>query len=114
MPPHNRMPSSRTKYDNVSRFSVDVGGGSPTLARMRRVFFLGFLALSGGLADEEITLLNPSSDRRREFYAEFEEAFAKNGKEKTGDTVTVNQSHGGNFGDGGTFNLLHQPVGAPR
>jgi sulfate/thiosulfate-binding protein len=44
---------------------------------------------------KELTLLNVSYDPTREFYQEFNPAFAKYWKEKTGDNVTVNQSHGG-------------------
>ncbi|HUC86341.1 MAG TPA: sulfate ABC transporter substrate-binding protein, partial [Candidatus Acidoferrales bacterium] len=43
----------------------------------------------------EISLLNVSYDPTREFYAEFNAAFAKYWLAKTGDTVTVLQSHGG-------------------
>jgi sulfate/thiosulfate transport system substrate-binding protein len=41
------------------------------------------------------TLLNVSYDPTREFYKEFNEAFAKYYKEKAGEDVTVQQSHGG-------------------
>jgi sulfate/thiosulfate transport system substrate-binding protein len=44
---------------------------------------------------KEIKLLNVSYDPTRELYTEFNAAFAKYWKEKTGDTVTVQQSHGG-------------------
>ena len=40
-------------------------------------------------------MLNVSYDPTREFYVEFNDAFAKYWKEKTGDAVTINQSHGG-------------------
>ena len=40
-------------------------------------------------------MLNVSYDPTRELYAEYNEAFAKHWKEKTGDTVKVDQSHGG-------------------
>lgn len=43
----------------------------------------------------EVSLLNVSYDPTRELYKEYNEAFAKFWKAKTGDTVTVNQSHGG-------------------
>ncbi|MGH8563655.1 MAG: sulfate ABC transporter substrate-binding protein [Gammaproteobacteria bacterium] len=43
----------------------------------------------------EVTLLNVSYDPTRELYQEFNTAFAKHWQEKTGDTVTVQQSHGG-------------------
>jgi sulfate/thiosulfate-binding protein len=42
-----------------------------------------------------ITLLNVSYDPTREFYVEFNTAFIKYWKAKTGQTVTVRQSHGG-------------------
>lgn len=47
------------------------------------------------LLAKNVELLNVSYDPTREFYAEYNEAFAKYWKEKTGDTVKVNQSHGG-------------------
>lgn len=40
-------------------------------------------------------ILNVSYDPTREFYTEFNQAFAKHWKEKTGGDVTVDQSHGG-------------------
>ena len=47
------------------------------------------------LAQTEKSLLNVSYDPTREFYVEFNDAFAKEWKTKTGETVTVKQSHGG-------------------
>jgi sulfate transport system substrate-binding protein len=44
---------------------------------------------------EEIKLLNVSYDPTRELYKDFNDAFARHWKEKTGNTVTVEQSHGG-------------------
>ena len=44
---------------------------------------------------KEITLLNVSYDPTRELYADYNAAFAKYWHAKTGDTVTINQSHGG-------------------
>jgi len=43
----------------------------------------------------DITLLNVSYDPTRELYQDFNQAFAKQYKAKTGDNVTVKQSHGG-------------------
>ncbi|WGS84197.1 sulfate ABC transporter substrate-binding protein [Methylomonas sp. UP202] len=43
----------------------------------------------------DVTLLNVSYDPTREFYKEYNQAFAKYWKGKAGDNVTVNQSHGG-------------------
>src|SRR5215218_6381889 len=55
------------------------------------------LALITGFAASaaEVSLLNVSYDPTRELYAEFNAAFAKHWKEKTGGSVTVKQSHGG-------------------
>jgi sulfate/thiosulfate-binding protein len=49
------------------------------------------LAQGGG----NVTLLNVSYDPTRELYQDFNAAFAKYWKAKTGQTVTVEQSHGG-------------------
>jgi sulfate/thiosulfate-binding protein len=56
------------------------------------------LALGVGAANAPaavIKLLNVSYDPTREFYDEYNKAFAAYWKGKTGDTVIVNQSHGG-------------------
>ena len=42
-----------------------------------------------------VTLLNVSYDPTRELYREINAAFAVNWKQRTGQTVTINQSHGG-------------------
>lgn len=52
-----------------------------------------FITLSGALA--QTTILNVSYDPTRELYREFDEAFAAYWQEQTGETVTVQQSHGG-------------------
>jgi len=46
-------------------------------------------------AQKNVTLLNVSYDPTRELYQEFNAAFAKYWQGKTGEVVTVNQSHGG-------------------
>ena len=58
------------------------------------------LALALGLAGAtpalaQSTLLNVSYDPTRELYQDFNAAFAKHWKEKTGETLSVKQSHGG-------------------
>jgi len=53
------------------------------------------LASYAGAQAAEITLLNVSYDPTRELYQEYNGAFAKYWKEKTGDDVTIKQSHGG-------------------
>ena len=50
-------------------------------------------ALSTAHAD--VTLLNVSYDPTRELYQDFNAAFAKDWKAKGGETVSINQSHGG-------------------
>ncbi len=53
-------------------------------------------ALLGGNAfAADIQLLNVSYDPTRELYQDFNPLFAKHWREKTGDNVTVKQSHGG-------------------
>jgi sulfate transport system substrate-binding protein len=44
---------------------------------------------------EPVELLNVSYDPTRELYVQYNDAFAKYWKEKTGQQVTINQSHGG-------------------
>lgn len=47
------------------------------------------------LAGADTTLLNVSYDVSREFYKDYNPAFVQYWKHKTGETVTINQSHGG-------------------
>ena len=58
---------------------------------------LTVLALANPLTSSaaDITLLNVSYDPTRELYQDFNAAFAKYWKAKTGDNVTVKASHGG-------------------
>jgi sulfate/thiosulfate transport system substrate-binding protein len=52
--------------------------------------------LSATLASgKEVTILNVSYDPTREFYQDLNAAFTKHWQEKTGDRVTIKQSHGG-------------------
>ncbi|HEX9291275.1 MAG TPA: sulfate ABC transporter substrate-binding protein [Anaeromyxobacteraceae bacterium] len=52
-------------------------------------------ALAAEPASKAVTLLNVSYDPTRELYEDVNAAFARQWKEKTGQTVTVKQSHGG-------------------
>jgi sulfate transport system substrate-binding protein len=54
---------------------------------------LSIITASAALADT--TLLNVSYDVTREFYKEYNVAFATHWKATSGQTVTINQSHGG-------------------
>ena len=57
-------------------------------------FTLSLVAPITALA-KEVTLLNVSYDPTRELYVDYNTAFSKYWQAKTGDTVKVNQSHGG-------------------
>jgi sulfate transport system substrate-binding protein len=65
-------------------------------ASVRGALAAAVLALTAGVAAaKDVTLLNVSYDPTRELYVEYNAAFAKYWKGKTGDNVTVKQSHGG-------------------
>ncbi|MBN8911555.1 MAG: sulfate ABC transporter substrate-binding protein [Rhizobiales bacterium] len=70
-----------------------------SIARVTRrtALALGLSASLVGLsaAASAAELLNVSYDPTRELYVEFNAAFAKHWKEKTGEDVTIKQSHGG-------------------
>jgi sulfate transport system substrate-binding protein len=59
------------------------------------IFALLIVFWGTGASAKNIQLLNVSYDPTREFYAEFNPAFAAHWKVQTGDTVVVKQSHGG-------------------
>jgi len=63
------------------------------------VILKGFLLVLVGLPAAprraQVTLLNVSYDPTRELYQEINVAFARQRKEKTGQDVTIRQSHGG-------------------
>jgi len=69
---------------------------------MKRSSLAGVLALmvavtsvTGLHAQGQVKLLNVSYDPTREFYQEVNAAFVKSWQAQTGQTVTINQSHGG-------------------
>jgi sulfate transport system substrate-binding protein len=67
---------------------------------IRRAILIGILGLGlSGLVSSaqaaDLKLRNVSYDPTRELYTEFNAAFAKHWKDTKGDTVTVEQSHGG-------------------
>jgi sulfate transport system substrate-binding protein len=61
---------------------------------MYRQLILGVLLVSSS-AYADTSLLNVSYDVTREFYREYNPAFIRYWKQKTGETVIINQSHGG-------------------
>jgi sulfate/thiosulfate transport system substrate-binding protein len=56
---------------------------------------VAMLATQSPVHAANVTLLNVSYDPTRELYTDFNAAFAKYWKAKTGDDVKINQSHGG-------------------
>lgn len=59
------------------------------------LIFGAILFLTFGIARAETALLNVSYDPTRELYQDFNASFAGYWKSKTGQSVTINQSHGG-------------------
>jgi sulfate/thiosulfate transport system substrate-binding protein len=63
--------------------------------RFQLALGVALTATVGLSAQSRVTLLNVSYDPTRELYQEVDAAFAKAWQAKTGQTVTINQSHGG-------------------
>jgi len=61
----------------------------------RSALALGLVLAGWQAAHGQATLLNVSYDPTRELYQEYNAAFARHWKEKTGESVTIRQSHGG-------------------
>src|SRR5258707_11516274 len=74
-----------------------VEGNRRRLVREYVWFALALIVILMGSAAHAagVTLLNVSYDPTRELYEDYNKAFAVYWKSKTGDTVSVNQSHGG-------------------
>ncbi|CDH18286.1 sulfate ABC transporter substrate-binding protein [Xenorhabdus bovienii] len=65
-------------------------------ARRYAVLTVLLTVLAGGSAwAKEVQLLNVSYDPTRELYQQYDQAFSQYWQQKTGDHVTVRQSHGG-------------------
>ena len=65
------------------------------MRRLVSAVFAVVIAAASLSAQSGVTLLNVSYDPTRELYQEVNSAFAASWKAKTGQAVTVNQSHGG-------------------
>jgi sulfate transport system substrate-binding protein len=65
------------------------------ISRLAPAALLGWLAAAQVTNAAEVTLLNVSYDPTRELYVDYNAAFAKYWKAKTGQDVKINQSHGG-------------------
>ena len=66
-----------------------------TLKFVRTLILAVGLVLSAGIAHAQTEILNVSYDPTRELYQDFNGAFAKYWQGKTGQAVTIKQSHGG-------------------
>jgi sulfate transport system substrate-binding protein len=66
-----------------------------SIKNLLRILPLAALTLFGTAQARDVTLLNVSYDPTRELYVDYNAEFAKFWKAKTGDSVTVQQSHGG-------------------
>jgi len=65
------------------------------LSRFLKSLLAASIVTAGASQAANVTLLNVSYDPTRELYVEFNAAFTKHWKATTGDTVTIQQSHGG-------------------
>ena len=65
----------------------------PRFARAIAIAATLLTTFAAGAAD--VTLINVSYDPTRELYQQYDAAFAAYRKARTGDTVSVKQSHGG-------------------
>jgi sulfate/thiosulfate transport system substrate-binding protein len=61
----------------------------------RRLIATAAMAIAAATAHADVTLLNVSYDPTRELYQDFNASFAKYWLARTGDKVTIRQSHGG-------------------
>lgn len=75
---------------------------APACGRRKRMKQLAGMAASllgvlftGAAEAQDVTLLNVSYDVTRELFKDINSAFIAEWKQKTGETVTINQSHGG-------------------
>jgi sulfate/thiosulfate-binding protein len=85
--------------------AIGTSGGKSSLVQSRRMldsrFVRGFLLftsvffLAASTRAAEVKILNVSYDVTREFYQDYNTAFAAYWKTKTGGTVAISQSHGG-------------------
>ena len=65
------------------------------ISRLFSALILASAGVSTLASAQAVSLLNVSYDPTRELYVEFNAAFAKHWKVKTGQDVTIKQSHGG-------------------
>src|ERR1044072_1098524 len=64
-------------------------------AKMKVLLVAAVLLAGAGSARAQVKLLNVSYDPTRELYQDVNKAFAAQWKQRTGQSVEINQSHGG-------------------
>jgi ABC-type molybdate transport system substrate-binding protein len=90
--------SSETREAYCHKQPLCVGDGrwvSKTLASIFAILLIACVTAGIEAAPKERTLLNVSYDPTRELFQKVNAAFAKQWLERTGERLTVNQSHGG-------------------
>src|SRR5262249_49586566 len=90
----------RSRFAHIDARNRSFGAARtlPSIDRMKPTRLLPALVLAiaaAGAPAKDVTLLNVSYDPTRELYQEFNKALGKSWKAKTGDDVTVKNSHGG-------------------
>jgi sulfate transport system substrate-binding protein len=81
--------------NNLKKNSIEHAFTAGARRALLALFTVGTLVAGSAAHAADITLLNVSYDPTRELYQDFNKAFAADWKKKTGDTVTIKQSHGG-------------------
>ena len=89
----NRVKASYDAFPFDARLAARLSVNTPDFARALAIFAALLASLAAGAA--EVTLLNVSYDPTRELYQQYDASFAAFWKARTGDTVSVKQSHGG-------------------
>ncbi|CAM5322755.1 hypothetical protein MAUB1S_05607 [Mycolicibacterium aubagnense] len=83
-------------FDRVEYSSTEAEMTKPHFKKLLGILIAGSVQFGAlGFAFADTTILNVSYDPTRELYKQFDEAFAAYWKKESGETVTVQQSHGG-------------------
>src|SRR3989442_108657 len=87
----------KTLTRSVSALFLTLGISLPATSMGLTMFLFGLDIVSprSTQAQKTVTLLNVSYDPTRELYQDFNAVFAEYWKGKTGEIITINQSHGG-------------------
>jgi sulfate/thiosulfate-binding protein len=96
----------RDCHPSAPRFRSSQRKGTRSIAAAALILLSAVLSLAGGCGRggastgagdgaQAVSILNVSYDPTREFYSDFNREFAKHWAEKTGQAVTIEQSHGG-------------------